>query len=367
MSTSRDSAEEREGEMMAIDEKPSNVSMGSMKTSNSTVREAESRDDSGASEARLEATDERQGATKATTKTTTTTKAAQKKSAKGRQTQARQLPQDGHPGHFQQQRGAMAYHAQIQAAMHANANGQPRGPYGAYGYGSAGAPHDPYRGAPHHPQYSMPPLPHHPGQQAYGAGPGAPFHPGQHHHPSYGAGPYAHPPHMYSYHGGPMQHHHQQPRAPVSSFPSSSDDTASIGSNKSKGSKSGKSTSSTSHKKRTIDGVDQRLNVSAPPQGMTSAFTFRRTHSNASTSSTVTAGNNTSTETPLLTDDSPQKARNHLPPLSSRPDHHGSISMLQDDSHKQGYHRRDFSAASTTSSLSVGGLSLSSYETRGKN
>jgi hypothetical protein len=91
---------------------------------------------------------------------------------------------------------------------------------------------------------------------------------------------------------------------------------------------------------------------------------MHRTHSNASTSSTITAGNNTSTDTPNLTEDSPQKQRNHLPPLSSRPEYQGSANVF-DDAHKQGYHRRDFSGASTTSSLSVGGLSLSSYETRG--
>lgn len=347
---------------MAIEKKSSNVSMPSLKTNDGSVQEAESRDDSGASEARSEPSEERQVA--AINKSTT--KAAQKRNTKGRQTQPRQPPpQDGHAGHFQQhqrpQRGAMAYRTQMQ--MHANANGPLRGHYGnpTYGYSGAGPPHESYRGAPLHPQYNMPPLPHHhPGQQSYGAPPSAPFHPSQ--HPNFGAGPYGHPPpHMYPYHAGPIQHHHQhyQPRVPI---PSSSEDTASIGSTKSKGSKSGKSTSSSSRKKRTIDGVDPRLNIGAPPQGMTSAFTFRRTHSSASTSSTVTAGNNTSTETPHLSDDSPHKARNHLPPLSSRPDYQVS---MNDDSQKQGYHRRNFSGASTTSSLSVGGLSLSSYETPG--
>jgi len=210
----------------------------------------------------------------------------------------------------------------------------------------------------------MPPMPHHSSQQSYGApAPGAAFAslPGQHLHSSYGSGPYGHPPpppppppSMYPYQGPGMRH-------PISSFPSSSEDTASIGSNKSK-TKSGKAANS--RKKRTIDGVDQRLNVTAPPQGLSSAFTMARVHSNASTSSTVTAGNNTSTDTPNLTEDSPQKSKNHLPPLSSRPDYQGSINM-HEDANKKGYHRRDFSGASTTSSLSVGGLSLSSYETRG--
>jgi hypothetical protein len=97
------------------------------------------------------------------------------------------------------------------------------------------------------------------------------------------------------------------------------------------------------------------------PSSKARRFTFRWTHSNISTTSTVTAGNNTSTETPTLTEDSPKKGRD-LPPLSSRPDYQGSA--LEDS--RKGYHRRDFSGTSTASSLSVGGLSLSSYDTRGK-
>jgi len=364
MSTSRDSTEEeREGaETMSIDPKPSNVSIASAtKLTVNTAPEAESRDDSGASErtAPTGASDERQGAAPVAAPVTKKTAKVPPKKRNTAKALAQARSQDSRQGHYPQSRnGPIPYHTQVLG------NG-PRGPpYGGpptYGYGGPGGPpsHDLYRG-PH--QYSMPPMPHQ--QQGYGGpGPGAPFgHPGQHHHPNYGGGPYSHhpPPHMYSYQGAPI---HQQ-RPPISSFTSSSDDTASLGSSKSKGSKSGKCTSSNSRKKRTIDGVDQRLNVAVPQHGLSSAFSMRRVHSNASTSSTVTAGNNTSTDTPNLTDDSPQKQRPHLPPLSSRPDYQGSIAMLE-DAHKQGYHRRDFSGASTTSSLSVGGLSLSSYETRG--
>jgi hypothetical protein len=227
-------------------------------------------------------------------------------------------------------------------------------PYGApppsYGYSTGAPSHDMYHGRP---QYSMPPMPHHQSQQGYGApapGPQYGHHPG-----AYSSGYAPLPPHMYPYQGAGI-------RPPISSFTSSSDETASLGSNKSKGSKSG----GNSRKKRTIDGVDQRVNVSAPPQGLSSAFSMHRVHSNASTSSTVTAGNNTSTDTPNLTEDSPQKTRSNLPPLSSRPDYQGPINAHEDFRDKQGYHRRDFSGTSTTSSLSVGGLSLSSYETRGK-
>lgn len=347
MSNSRDSAEEqREGpEMMSIDQKPSNVSMMSVATTATALTvetnppaETESRDDSGGAPsrgvARPDTNDERQGTTAATKKTK---KGPPKKrnSGKGRNQGRQQAPPPGpYPPH---QRGPMAYpHSQMMTG-----NGQPHGPpYGghpSYGYGSTGGP-DLYRGRP---QYAMPPMHHHhQNHQTYGA-------PGPY-HPSYGAGPYGPPPpHMYSYQGSSI-------RPPMSSFTSSSDDTASLGSSKSKGSKSG-------NKKRTIDGVAPPQQP--PQQPLSSAFSMPRTQSNASTSSTVTAGNNTSTDTPNLTEDSPQKTRNQLPPLSSRPD--GTANGMYDDAHKQGYHRRDFSGASTTSSLSVGGLSLSSYETRG--
>lgn len=368
-SSSRDSQEERadvEGEITKIDEKPVTSHTKSTDVDNQT--QDESRDDCGATErARNEASDrdEHQDVSKKPAKALTAPK--HKKSTSDRSSQGRRNPQDNHQAylHQNQGRGAMGYHPP-HPTMHGN-NG-PRGlPTAAsyahhpYGYAANTGPHNPYRGPhQHHLPYPMPPM--HPGQQApYGA-PGA-FHPAQHHHPGYGTGPYHHP-HPYPYHGA-MRHQH-----PASSFQQanavSSEDTGSIGSTKSKGSKSGKSTtgsssSTNSQKKRTIDGVDQRLNVNAQQPGMTSAFTFRRTHSNLSTSSTITAGNNTSTETPNLTEDSPKKGRD-LPPLSSRPEYQGTA--LEDS--RKGYHRRDFSETSTASSLSVGGLSLSSYDTRGK-
>lgn len=356
MSMSRDSAEDRDGaEMMSIDPKPSNVSMTSVTKLNvNTAPEvAESRDDSGGGIPDRESTgqtDERQGtapapptvAVAATTATSAPSSAKKKGPPKKRN--AKKSTQARTQGNHQKQRGAVPYHTQVMS----NNSGAPA-PYGgpppSYAYGGPSGPssHDLYG----HPQYQMSAM------QGYGA-PGAPYG-----HPGFGTGPYSHPPpHMYPYQGVPM---HQQ-RYPFSAFMSSSEDTASLGSSKSKSSKSGKSSSSRK-KKRTIDGVDQTMNANPHPGNLSSAFAMRRVHSNASTSSTITTGHNTSTDTPNLTD-SPQKQRNQLPPLSSRPDYNGPASM-HEDYHKQGYHRRDFSGASTTSSLSVGGLSLSSYETRG--
>lgn len=148
----------------------------------------------------------------------------------------------------------------------------------------------------------------------------------------------------------PGMHHPMQPYPPGSNQAGSSvtSDSASITSTKSRGSKSGKSTNS--RKKRTIDGVHE--------DGHVSAFSFRRTHSSASTSSTVTAGNNTSGETPNLTSDNSLKG-GELPPLLSR----GEIENDQQIGQVR-RHRRNHSGASTASSLSVGGFSLSSYEGR---
>jgi ABC-type Zn2+ transport system substrate-binding protein/surface adhesin len=145
---------------------------------------------------------------------------------------------------------------------------------------------------------------------------------------------------------------------------------------------------SKSSKKRTIDGVDTSTTMtSLPANGGPGPYSFRRTDSNSSTTSTVTAGNNTSLES-HMTDDSPQQKRdrsNELPPLNMGnmgfdEHHHGHHHphnhhphQQQQHNHEDGnnksqrarysHHHRDYSAdASTASSLSAGGFSLSSYE-----
>jgi len=114
-----------------------------------------------------------------------------------------------------------------------------------------------------------------------------------------------------------------------------------------------------SKKKRTIDGMHNNNKMPLPYQ-------FRRTESTTSTNSTVTVGNNTSSET-HRTDDS----NNNMKRSSSHDDGIGSLnmeSMMFGNTQGQSklmhpsFHRRDFSAASTASTLSVGGFSLASYE-----
>jgi hypothetical protein len=139
-------------------------------------------------------------------------------------------------------------------------------------------------------------------------------------------------------------------------------DSASIGS---KGSKNSK--------KRTIDGSA----VGVGGNRLASAYSFRRTDSNSSSASTHTAGNNTSGET-NLNEQSPSKGGHSDEPSLNMgalsfddADHNNNSNSnnneLQQRQKPKKYHRRDFSAASTTSSLSVGGFSLGSYEgPRGK-
>lgn len=114
--------------------------------------------------------------------------------------------------------------------------------------------------------------------------------------------------------------------------------------------------SKNSKKKRTIDGIhcDSRL--------PSSAYAFRRTDSTISSTSTTTAGNNTSTDT-YLTEDSPHKRdRTDYPPLGTASMSFEDHDHAREKNHRR-YHRRDFSTdASTTSSLSAGGFSLSSYD-----
>ena len=205
---------------------------------------------------------------------------------------------------------------------------------------AANAPLPPRGHHPHHNRgpYAPPPYPGYPGS-GYGHPPPHPFsHPmmpyhggGPHPPPQYGNFPHGPPPPPY-YNSGPY------PPPPLM-YRMENNDAASISSNNSKNSK----------KKRTIDGVHG--------DAMKQPYTFRRTESSSSNASTVTAGNNTSSETyNSAIEQSPHKMGGDLPPLNMD-------RMGFEDRQSRHHHRRDMSAdASTTSSLSVGGFSLSSYD-----
>lgn len=203
-------------------------------------------------------------------------------------------------------------------------------------YYTGGAPHD-YRGPlPHHYLHQMPPMPH-PSQGAYPGAhyapnlagrPGPP--PGYHH--GYGV-PYPGPPAM-GYHGAPPPYP-QTTHAPHL-MQSSTSDSASIASSKSK-----RSTKS-SRKKRTIDGVHASKDTNPPV-----AYTFCRTNSNVSASTVATAPNVSESHT--MGDESPYKRERTGEKTSNIFDEERFI-------------HRNFSNTSTTSSVSVGGFSFSSFD-----
>jgi hypothetical protein len=117
-----------------------------------------------------------------------------------------------------------------------------------------------------------------------------------------------------------------------------------------------------SKKKRTIEGIHNESSK------FPSSYNFRRSDSNSSTTSTVTAGNNVSIESQRM-DTSLQINTKSSNSGEGRTNNSDGI-LFSNDHHKvsshrgpeQRYHRRDYSAASTASSLSAGGFSLSSYE-----
>ena len=230
------------------------------------------------------------------------------------------------------------------------------GPYGPpYPYAGGNGHYPPPHYHHTHPHYhsQVPPMPHFNGgpysahamgnHQRGGGNGGAGNGPYSSHYGSH-SHPYAsNMAQSYSSHGM----HSSYPNMPAS-------DSASISS---KGSKSSK--------KRTIDGVHE------PPHAPISAphvYTFRRTDSNSSSTSTVTAGNNTSIET-HGTEESHGRHESHHP--SHQSEALGPTTAYDDhDSHynegrpiRTRYnHRRECSAdASTTSSLSAG-FSLESYD-----
>lgn len=224
----------------------------------------------------------------------------------------------------------------------------PRGPFPiGRGYGGHGPPPYGYPGGTYGPppQHYHPPHPHM--MPPYNNGPGPYMGPpggmkGNYHHsmPYGGPGPYGMPPYP--------PHHAMNPNLYNNNNmnPSLSADSNSISSKSSLNSK----------KKRTIDGVHNSNKVP-------SAYPFRRSDSNSSSTSTVTAGNNTSAETHLAEDSYLQKRSNGCEIAMSSLNMGGG--MMFGGQQKQRYHRRDYSGASTASSLSVGGFSLAPYE-RGK-
>ena len=150
---------------------------------------------------------------------------------------------------------------------------------------------------------------------------------------------YPPPPYGPSMYGMPPPY---QPNGMPSSFGSiGPSDSASVSS---KGSMNSK-------KKRTIDGVHGNA--------MQPSFSFRQTDS-SSAASTMTTGNNTSMETNESGDSQQKRDRSGSSLAMLNMD-----GMVFDDKHQdksRPHHRRDFSTASTASSLSVCGLSLASYE-----
>jgi len=238
----------------------------------------------------------------------------------------------------------------------------PRGPF-PMGRGYGAPPPYGYPGGPGNypppPHFHHPHAPHH---HPHMMGPGGPYHHG-------GPGPYGgmkgnFPP-MGPYGGGPYGMPQYPPPHHASLGPGgfgSNNMNNTMGPGSSNDSISSKS-SMNSKKKRTIDGMHGSNNNKMP---IPNPYQFRRTDSTTSTTSTVTCGNNTSSET--QGDDSNRSNRNDDPKVASL---NMDSMMFGDDRPNNGQskaslHRRDFSGASTASTLSVGGFSLASYE-RGNN
>lgn len=242
-------------------------------------------------------------------------------------------------------------------------------PYGGYPGGNYGPPpphyHPPPHAPPSHHPHMMPP---HYNNGPY-AGPSGGMKGNYHPSMAYGGpgpGPYGMAPYPPIHHG--MNPTFQGSNMSLAQQPS---DSNSISSKSSMNSK----------KKRTIEGLQHH-----PHSKLPTSYSFRRSDSNSSAASTATAGNNTSTET-HHTEDShhPRSHRHHQHHPKRSTSCEADLSTLRmggssgssvlngnnDRRHrttiragqqKPHYHRRDYSGTSTASSLSVGGLSLSSYE-----
>ncbi len=262
-----------------------------------------------------------------------------------------------HPSYNQPPAGRNGHYSG-HPGMHGGPRGPPPGPYPHphahhhYYNGNPGAPHDHFRGAHPHHYHQMPPLPH-PGQPGHYGGrnghyshppnmPGRPGPPPGYHPNGYG-GPYPGPPPPMGYHSGP----------PPQSYHSSqqNSDSNSISSSRSK--RSHKSHSSTgSRKKRTIEGFHESNKDKSVPL----SYSFRRTNSSSS-NSTATASKTVDqsvAESPNKRERSSSRSAQYLPPMSRS-------TNIFDESDRPALERSN-SGNSTTSSLSGGGFSLSSYE-----
>ena len=322
----------------------------------SEIPGGESREDVSYRDGRDERDDGNHDSTPNRKKSVSSQQAAAGAQRKGKKAQAEGQHQQQHqqqlPGRFYPGRQPPHGHFPMGSGMP-----QGPGPYGGPPYLYAGG-NGHYPPPPYHPHFhsQMPPMPHFNGGGPY------PAHGMGNHQRNTGNGGASNGP--YSSHYGNHSHPYNSNMGPNSfgshgmppSYPNmSTSDSASMSS---KGSKSSK--------KRTIDGVHD-TQPPIPPTSAPHVYTFRRTDSNSSTTSTVTAGNNTSIET-HGTEESHSRHENHhhtrtgdaLGPPGGYDDH--------DSYHNEGrpmrtrYHRRDYSAdASTTSSLSAG-FSLESYE-----
>lgn len=280
-----------------------------------------------------------------------------------------------------------------------------QGPYGGpppphYMQATAGHPsiHHPHH-RPHtgHIQHQGPPLP--PYANVVNAGPGGYGHAGM--QGANGRAPTGHGGHQGNYHAGasmanqhghsaqhfgghvgnssygipgpygaPQQHpgmHHsyQQTGANMASVSATvTSDSASIASTKSSKERNKKERKNAT-KKRTIEGIHHHENGLQQQ-----TYPFRRTESNTSSASTVTAGNNTavSAEASHISEASPSKRERS----SEHHPHHSLVNVNSNsfdgnDGSQNPFHQRNFSATSSASSLSVGGLSFNSYDgPRGK-
>jgi hypothetical protein len=191
--------------------------------------------------------------------------------------------------------------------------------------------------------FSNGPPHHHPGQMKGNFLPmppyGGPMPYGMHHGGHGGYGPPPHHPGMNPFHNGnPINVPNEMNPAAAAAMAASMN----------------------ARKKRTIDGlhsanmnsINNNTNMNYNP------YAFRRTDSSSTATSTV-AGNNTSTE---ATEDSiPTTGTNNNNNNSSR----GQPPLAQQQQQQARpptRHRRNYSGASTASSLSAGGFSISSYE-----
>lgn len=204
-------------------------------------------------------------------------------------------------------------------------------PYGFPGSGS-------FHGHPHPHAYPPPHMMQHFNMASNGqySMKGPNYHPAMAAGYGGGSGPYGMPAPF------PPQHHSMNPNFGLGQMNTSSDSNSISSMN-----------SHNSKKKRTIDGMHPVGNTSS--MGF-NPYPFRRAEdSNSSTTSTLTAGNNTSNEN--MDDDSKNPSKNAS--MVFRPKNGGRPESRT--------HHRSNSGSSTASSLSVGGCSLSSYgEVRGK-